>query len=506
MAKCYDEFADPKHVACVGDTAMLKKRIPTIIGLILLIIGAVAGVLFIDKGTNFLPKAAPEYTPQQVKITNITDTGFVVSWVTAEPTIGFVRYGETAISLTKTATDDRDQLAGSNGQYRTHYVTIQGLTPSQSYHFKLGSQDNQLYDNNGQPFTITLPPTINDPSTTNTAFGTVLTQVDTAAEGAIVYVSVDNASPLSALVKQNGNFATNLSLARTPDFSQFAIIDQPETRIDLLIQTNPTDTTTATTKIGNHQPIPTITLGQSNNFLSSSAEVPSPTPGQEENNPLPPSDSSATPPPSPTSTNQTSSFPLYNLVDEAAVGLTITTFPQDGESIISAQPEIAGTAPPNTRLTINVHSPEAHTATITSDEFGNWSWLVPEPLTPGEHSVVVSYQDDSGVIQQITRHFTVAAANISQVDLAYTATPSASPTPTLAPTPSPTPIATPIPTPLPTPTPEAVTTPSPVPTSVSTATNSAHLVAGTTTTSVSLLVLGGISAIIGYILVKRRVI
>jgi hypothetical protein len=479
---------------------MLKKRIPTIIGLILLIIGAIAGVLFIDQRTNFLPKAAPEYTPQQVKITNITDTGFVVSWVTTEPTIGFVRYGDTAIGLSKTATDDRDQLAGSSGQYRTHYVTIQGLTPSQTYYFKLGSQDEQLYDNNGQPFSIPLPPTLTDSTTTNTAFGTVLTQVDTAAEGAIVYVSIDNASPLSALVKQNGNYAANLSLARTTDFSQYADILIPETTINLLVQSNPTDTTTATTIVGNHQPIPTIIMGQTNNFAPSSVEIPNPTPDITEDSPSPTNDPSvATPPPT---SNQSSTFPLYNMVDEGAVGLTITTLPQDGVNIISAQPEISGTAPPNTRLTITVHSPTAITAPLTSDESGNWSWLVPEPLDPGDHTLVISYQDDSGVVQQITRYFTIQAAGLSQVDLAYSATPSASPTP--APTTSPTPTPSASPTPLPTLAPTPSPVPEPTPTPISTATNSAHLVAGTTTTTTAILVIGGLAAAAGLFLLKRH--
>jgi hypothetical protein len=480
---------------------MLKKRIPTFIGLLLLLAGAIAGVLFINQGTNIFPKAAPEYTPRQVKITNVTDTGFVVSWVTEQPSLGFIRYGESALALSKTATDDRDQLAGSSGQYRTHYVTIQGLKPSATYYFKLGSQDNQLYDDNGQPFSITLPASVGQPATTNTAFGTVLTQVDTAAEGAIVYLTLDQATPLSALVKQNGNFATNLSIARTPDYSQFVDLESSSQTISILVQTNPQDTTQATTSIGNHQPVPTIILGQANQFSSaSSTPTPTPTPTSA----APPSPQAPTLDTNqltePISAPSTAGLPLYPLVDTQNSQVTITSIPEDGTQITSLQPEITGTAPPNTQLTITVHSPVGLTATISSDASGNWTWLVPQPLTIGDHTLVLSYQDESGLIRQITRHFTVSAIGLSQVDLTYTATPSASPTPT--PTPTPTPSASPTPTPTPTPTPESTPIPEATPRAV-VATQAADIVAGSTSTTLIFLFLGSSIVLSGLVFIKR---
>lgn len=269
---------------------MLKKRIPTIIGLLLLLLGAVGGVAFINQGTSFLPRAAPEYSPQKVRLTNLTDTGVVISWVTEQPTIGFIRYSDNPVNLSLTATDDRDQLSGSSSDYRTHYVSLNNLKPSTSYYFKIGSYQSQLYDNNGQPFSLTLPKSVADLPPTDTAYGSVATAVDTPAEGAIVYLSISGGTPLSALVQQNGNWAINLSMSLTPDYQKYLSYDPTSTQLDILVQPDAGAATTAKTTTNNDQPVPKIILGKTNLF----ADQPEPT-----QTPIPTPDPSLAPAPTP---------------------------------------------------------------------------------------------------------------------------------------------------------------------------------------------------------------
>jgi hypothetical protein len=446
---------------------MLKKRIPTIVGLFLLLIGVVSGVVFINQGTNFLPRAAPEYTPQKVKITNITDSGFVVSWITQEPTSGYIKYADNPVNLATTAVDDRDQLSGTSGEYRTHYVSLQNLKPQTAYYFKLGSQKDQLYDNNGQPFSISLPATLDQRPEADTVFGTVVTAVDTPAEGAIIYLSLDGTTPLSALVKQNGNWAANLSLTRTVDLTTFATYDPNSSRINILVQSNQGESTTAVTTTGNDQPVPTIVLGKPNNFAETSPPA----------TPSPPTDSPAS-----SNNSGSSKFNLNPLSTDAGSSVTITNLPADGQ-FTSPQPEFQGTAPPNTTLTISVHSPVAHTGTTTSDAQGNWQWLVPAPLTPGDHHLSLTYTDSQGIVHQLETDFAINPVSLQQVDLAYAATPSASPTPT------PTPIPTPSPTPIPSPTPRTTVV----------ASESAQIVAGSTTAGISLAIFGIILIGLGFV-------
>lgn len=446
---------------------MLKKRIPTIVGLLLLLFGVMGGVIFINQGTNFLPRAAPEYVPQKVKITNITDSGFVISWITTEPSVGFIKYAASPLNLSETASDDRDQLSGSRGEYRTHYVTLQNLNPATTYYFKIGSQQDQLYDNNGQPFAISLPAVIDKRPAADTVFGTVLTSVDTPAEGSILYLSIAGGTPLSALVKQNGNWAVNLSLVRSTDLATYASYDPQTTQIDLLIQSDEVEPTVATTTTGNDQPVPTIILGRSNNFISQLAAAPTPTPV-------------STPAPAAAA----SKFNLDPLSVTETKTVTITSIPASGV-INSAQPEFSGNAPPNTSLVITVHSAPAYTGNVVSDKSGKWQWLAPTRLESGEHTVAVSYTDAAGKVHSVQKTFSIGGISLQQVDLVYAATPSATPKPTPTPTPTPKPTATPKASLAPTPT----AVPSPTP-RATVASGSADIVAGTTSMSIITIIVG----------------
>jgi hypothetical protein len=329
----------------------MKKRAPALLGILLLVTAAIAGVIFVSRETDFLPRAAPEYVPQKVNITNITDTSFTASWVTQEPTVGFVRLGLEPSKLTETYVDDRDQLTGSSGQFRTHYVSVMGLSPSTTYYAKLGSQGNKLYDENGQPFSITTAQPVSDLQPADTAYGTVNTSAGTPAEGALVYLAFPesvNAVPLSALVKQNGSFTISLSTARTKDLAGFALYDPLSTPLSLLVRYSLDQDATAITTTANDQPIPTIILGQNHDFTT---DTPPDTPGIE---------------PTPMPESKFSLKPI-DITDTPDDSLVITTLPRDGIVVQQSKPEIKGRAPAGTVLTITVHSNQIYTDSVSVD-------------------------------------------------------------------------------------------------------------------------------------------
>src|SRR5690606_8185562 len=137
----------------------------------------VAGVLLFGNGTGvFAPRATPQTTPKNPKVTNITDRSFTVSFYTDEPTAGFARYGTEETSLRSQASDDRDQLSGTTGEYQLHHVTVRGLTPSTTYYYVLGTGSVARFDNNGAPFTIrTAAAPAGSPFVNKTIYGTVAT-------------------------------------------------------------------------------------------------------------------------------------------------------------------------------------------------------------------------------------------------------------------------------------------------------------------------------------------
>ena len=476
---------------------MLKRRIPTIIGIVLLIAGALAGVMFINRSTGFLPRASPEYIPQKINLTNITDTSFTASWVTQEPAIGFVKYGENAGNLTTITVDERDQLTGDSGEYRTHYVSVLGLKPQTTYYFKLGSQGKRLYDNNGQSLSITTGPTLGDSPSADTVYGTIMTPAQTPAEGAIIYLSFpdsNKATPLSSLVKQNGSWALSLSTTRTADLTGFVQYDPQTTTLTFLSRSTINDDTTAVTTTALDQPVPVIILGTQQDFRNLPIDVaPSLSP---ENTPTPP----------PASKFSLTPVTVTEPKDDPTI--VINTLPKNDLTIKDVQPEIQGKAPPGTALTITIHSSTIYTDSVNSDETGRWTWTPPGYLSPGEHTLSISYTDQQGILHTLSRTFIVEVAASAGNNLpAYTATPSAAiaptytpnptniptraplPSATVKPTPSTAPTSIPIPSQKPTTRPTLIPSPSPTPHALPTA--------GTTIPTFTLILLGSFFCLIG---------
>lgn len=399
------------------------KHLPTILGL-LLVLGAIAsGVVLIKKGPAFFLKASPSLTPTQIKVTNITDNSFTVSWLTDEKTSGFVKYGVDNV-LSFTTQDDRDQLSGKTGNFQTHHITVKDLKASTTYSFKIGS-GGKVFDNNNQPYQITTAKTTQTPPPNDVAYGTIIDQNNNPVEGAIIYLSLANASPASTLTKSSGSWVIPLNLIRSADLNNWATYDKEASIEEILVQATPLGTATVIATTKNDSPMPKITLGQNFDFRKIAEVKPEEEKIQMQNQATASSkfnlETEATSSPSPTPTIATSSGKL-----------TIIN-PEQGENINTLKPEILGTGPIGTVLDIEIHSEASYSAKIKVDNKGNWKWSPPANLEPGEHTITASYKDKNGLLQKITRSFIVLASGESNLP-AMTATPSSSATPSPTPT------------------------------------------------------------------------
>ena len=70
---------------------LLKSRFPTILGSFFFVV-TVVGTLFFFQGKSV--KTNPEIVPSKIRITNISDNKFSVSWITSVETGGSVECGE----------------------------------------------------------------------------------------------------------------------------------------------------------------------------------------------------------------------------------------------------------------------------------------------------------------------------------------------------------------------------------------------------------------------------
>ena len=226
------------------------------------VICALLIVLILQAGLLGLTAAPAAPVISGVRITNLSERAFAVTWITNQPASGQVNHGTTP-ALGSSKGDD----AGAGPH--THHVTLTGLIPGTQYFLDVVS-DGVIDDNGGSHYQVTTAPLGEAPPSPDWAYGQVYRQDgSTPAVGTIVYVTLQdgdgggdagNAWPLSALVAGNGYWFVNLASARRSEGSGYfsyspagdwllleaegAIDGWAEQRVD-------TDS---------HQPVPAMTL------------------------------------------------------------------------------------------------------------------------------------------------------------------------------------------------------------------------------------------------------
>lgn len=398
----------------------LNKRFPTILGLLLLLLGVAGGVFLVRREQLFGLKAGPELTPRKVRLSNITENSFTVSWVTDEETSGFLRYGETS-EAEFTATDERDQMTDETGLYLTHYITVRGLKPESPYYFKLGSgRGKTLFDNNGQPYQLRTAAVADSLPVADPVTGTVISSADLPFEGALVYLSVEGSSLLSTRTLENGSWALSLSTVRTQDLFSYLTYDSETAVVNIEVEGGG-EVATALVNTANDNPVSAITLGQSYDFrepLTSEEEEPeSPSPGFSFADLEEPTEAT-----SPQEATSSADLVVLNPFTE-------------GEVLHTLSPEFRGKAPAGVVISIKVESEIIYTGSVTVDEEGNWQWTPPADLEPGIHEITLSYIDGVGDEQTMTRSFVILAAGESGLP-AFESTPSGETTPSATASPS----------------------------------------------------------------------
>lgn len=397
---------------------MRRSKMPTILGVIFLTVGLAAGVLLIQNRQIFRLGATQESIPKDVRIANITDASFTVSWVTEKESLGFVSWGDNENSISRTEEDE----VGSTSL--THTASIKGLSPQTTYFFKINS-DGTAYDNNGLAWQVKSGPTLPQTTKANLISGTVLNPTGAAAKNALVYVTVGGGAPLSTITSQNGVWVISLANARASDLSSTVVIDDETTVLEISVNAAVDGVSSALVYPQSARPVPPMIIGQTHDFKnlppSQTGEIPKATVGL------------------PDAVTPSSGFEVgENIATPSATTVTLESV-DPGEVINTTQPEFFGEAPAGTTLAITVES-EPISQDLTVPSSGNWRWTPPTGLSEGAHTITINWKDASGIFRTLTRSFIVQAAE----GPAFEATPSAtlSPTPTTTATPTVSPTAT----------------------------------------------------------------
>src|SRR5579864_6175140 len=132
---------------------IFDKRIPTLFALVLIGAGIGLLTLFVQNHQLLTGNATPSDIPTDIRITNISDTSFTVTYTTQASVIGSVLFGKDK-SLGQTALDERDQKSGTLTEHTVHSIVLQNLEPNTSYFFSIRS-GTSIYLNNGLPYQTT---------------------------------------------------------------------------------------------------------------------------------------------------------------------------------------------------------------------------------------------------------------------------------------------------------------------------------------------------------------
>lgn len=191
-----------------------RFKIPTILGLGIILVGIITGVFLTLQEQIFTSKASVTLSPQNITLANVSDTEVSISWQTSSPVTSFTTYGKDNPGE-QTVLDDRDTNppAGGPTSYSVHYVTIKNLLPKTTYQYKIvsGKISSEV-----DKFTTAAP------LTSQTGFRPIIGSIldgDKPLNEGIAYLSIAGATIQSSIVKSSGNFLIPISQIRKIDLS-----------------------------------------------------------------------------------------------------------------------------------------------------------------------------------------------------------------------------------------------------------------------------------------------
>jgi hypothetical protein len=252
-------------------------KIPTLAGLVILILGVALGVFMIRGRQIFHIGADVNAEPKDLRISNITDHSLTISWITEKETRGFIMWGDAPNLLTRSAFDEPDKIGF------IHYITINQLQPSKNYYFEINS-DHRNFDNSGIPWKTKTADKIAKPHPTSVIAGAINTKSGISVEKAIIYAVVSGGSLLSTTSSDKGSWIMDISQTMNQTLNSYLEI-KDNSIIEITVQAGPLGMSSIQSYPVNSKPLPPIYLGETydfknakydstNNISSSSLDLP----------------------------------------------------------------------------------------------------------------------------------------------------------------------------------------------------------------------------------------
>lgn len=231
-------------------SAFSKFRIPTLLGLGIILAGIITGVMLVLRNQNLISFAAPDVSAQQINITNITSTSASISFQTSVDSPAFLTYGINS-PAEKTILDERDSKRPQSR--KIHYFTLKDLKKETNYQYKITT---------GKKTSDVLNFQTSKAESVQNGFSPVIGSVTSGGkvvDEGLAFILISGAVIQSALIK-NGSFLIPISYIRKSDLSDTFIPSEKLTakltivsnqgEANILFILKPSDNSLPTLKIG----------------------------------------------------------------------------------------------------------------------------------------------------------------------------------------------------------------------------------------------------------------
>lgn len=199
-----------------------------------------------------------------VRISNVRDNTFSVSWLTES-----MATGEIAVASSPGELATSPRVIQDGGIRHAHLITVNGLAPQSTYFFYVRSGD-QIEDNGGAYYQVTTGPTLPLPTSDN-IYGQVYEESEGAAADCTVLIeiintdllgSVDASTLLSTRTDDSGYWSLNLGNARTQDLGGYFLYSASGDSLIIEVQCAPQRGGGLIVDTANDYPVPALTVRQ----------------------------------------------------------------------------------------------------------------------------------------------------------------------------------------------------------------------------------------------------
>lgn len=250
----------------------INKKNLSLASLFLILIGGIITITLVKVGNPFQINAGPDQDPKNVKITNVSDSSFSVSFLTTAKVIGTINYGVSENNLDSLALDQRDQISQKIGKYTSHLISVNNLEPNKTYYFSITSGDKKYLDNNKNYKAKTGSIITKNPSLQSPLSGRVVLPDGSFPKEGLVFLKANDSQNISTLIKEDGTYLIPLNTIRNSandDYLEF----NPNTRISLELFAENLFTSLSV-GLADINPVPLITISGSYDFTQEISPVP----------------------------------------------------------------------------------------------------------------------------------------------------------------------------------------------------------------------------------------